>query len=72
MKEIISSLKSTQFLLNEQILWVLKESEIAKTLQTSPLYKHELFKSSKSPSAKQQLSVIKQPTQTRSSLSLLT
>lgn len=42
-KEIISSLKSMQFLLNEQTLWVLKESEIAKTPQTSPLYKHELF-----------------------------
>lgn len=42
-KEILSSLKSMQFLLNEQILWVLKESELAKTLQTSPLYKHELF-----------------------------
>lgn len=32
-----------QFLFNEQIFWVLKDSEIAKTLQISPLYKHELF-----------------------------
>lgn len=43
LKEIISSLKSVQVLLNEQILWVLKESEIAKTLQTFSLYKHEFF-----------------------------
>lgn len=36
-KETISSLKSIYFLLNEQILWALKASEIPKTAQTFPL-----------------------------------